>query len=199
ADVVSIDLSPLGLPDRPAQVTVPRGWDQSEPLPIIVSLHGYAADAFIQDAYLGISDQINDKRFILLEPQGEFDDQGKRRWNQDGPAGVDDVGYLSAIIGEAQMRYNDDGRVFLIGHSNGGYMSYRMACERADILTGILPLAGLEPSSFGPCEPARPLSILHVHGTIDPDVPYAGYPMRGIESVDDLMVTWVGRLGCDAT
>ena len=61
----------------------------------------------------------------------------------------------------------DRKRVHLIGHSNGAFMCYRMACQSADLIAGIAPLAGmtfLEPAG---CHPSEPVNILHIQGSTD--------------------------------
>ena len=82
--------------------------------------------------------------------------------------GVDDAGYLRALIEEIGRQFAvDRKRIHLIGHSNGGFMAYRMACQSADLIAGIASLAGatfLDPSR---CAPSQPVNILHIHGTAD--------------------------------
>ncbi|MBA3539841.1 MAG: hypothetical protein H0T79_09445, partial [Deltaproteobacteria bacterium] len=90
-----------------------------------------------------------------------------------GNTGVDDVGYLGGLIDEVKAAY-PVGDVFVVGHSNGGYMAYRMACERADAISAIISLAGNAATTPANCQPSQPVSVLHLHGTADATVPFAG-------------------------
>ena len=67
------------------------------------------------------------------------------------------------------------GRVYLLGHSNGGYMSYRLACDASDRITALASLAGATFKSPSKCNATEPVSVLQVHGTQDDLVPYEGY------------------------
>ena len=70
-------------------------------------------------------------------------------------------------------------RIIIAGHSNGGYMSHRMACDHADLLAGVASLAGstFEGTITGSydvfgqpdyaCEPTEPIHVLEIHGTAD--------------------------------
>ena len=96
--------------------------------------------------------------FLYCYPDGTIDRWGNRFWNATdaccdfGNTGVDDAGYLRGVIEEIARRFAvDRKRVYLIGHSNGGFMAYRMACQSADLIAGIASLAGttfLEPSQL---------------------------------------------------
>src|SRR5690606_11379293 len=82
-------------------------------------------------------------------------------------------------------------QVFVLGHSNGGYMAYRMACERADAITAIASLAGNASSMPEACTPSRPVNVVHLHGTADDTVPFAG-AMPSVEQ-------WAMKNGCGTT
>jgi polyhydroxybutyrate depolymerase len=115
---------------------------------------------------------------------------------------VDDVGYLRGLIEEAKLTYNIDAkRVYLMGHSNGGFMSFRMACEASEHITAIVSLAGSTFDDPADCSPATvPLSVLAVHGTADDTIEYEGgvssfggaFP-GAIETVE----RFAARAGCD--
>ena len=116
-------------------------------------------------------------------------------------SGVDDVGYLSGLIDAIQQQRNiDPDRIYVIGHSNGGFMAYRLACERADLLAAIASLAGA--TFFDPldCNPSEPVHTLQIHGTADATINYQGgvipanlvsYP-GAVATVE----TWAGYNGC---
>lgn len=195
----------IGPADRRAQLVAPD--EVTVPAPLLVLLHGYTSDAAQQDAYLGVTAQAASRGLYVLLPNGTTAPGGERFWDA-SPAccnftgsTVDDVGYLGALIDEAiEARPIDPERVFLFGHSNGGFMSYRMACERAEQIAGIAVLAGADLPEVDDCEPSEPVSVLHLHGTDDELVLYDGgqfaaAPFPGaLESV----TRWAERIGCDA-
>ena len=101
--------------------------------------------------------------------------------------GVDDVGFLVALVDRLSHDYGiDRGRVFATGMSAGAFMATRLACERADIVSAIAPVAGSLGTAF-PCAPSRPVSVLEVHGTADPVVPFSGGAMLGRGGVSDIV------------
>jgi polyhydroxybutyrate depolymerase len=168
--------------DRPVSVQAPAVLEPGRSYPLVLVLHGYGASGFLQTAFLGLSGWPTERGAILLAPDGTPNSDGTRFWNA-SPAccdfedtGVDDVAYLGGLIDEAIATYPvDPARVFLVGHSNGAYMAYRLACERADVVAAIGGLAGAATSLDGSsCNPARPVNVVHLHGTEDADVEYAG-------------------------
>jgi polyhydroxybutyrate depolymerase len=192
--------------DRPVPVEAPPMLEPGRTYPLVVVLHGFGASGFLQTIFLGLSGWPAEREVILLAPDGTVDSDGRRFWNA-SPAccdfddtGVDDVAYLSGLIEEAIETYPvDPARVFLVGHSNGGYMAYRLACERADLVSAIAGLAGAATSLDGAgCDPARPVNVLHIHGTDDNDVEYdggfngdAGYP-----GAEESVRQWRVHNGC---
>jgi polyhydroxybutyrate depolymerase len=113
---------------------------------------------------------------------------------------VDDSAYLEAIIEQVQATYNvDPGRIYLFGVSNGGFMSYRMACDHADKIAAIVSFAGATWLDAARCKPSQPVSVLEIHGTADEDVPfdggqeYAGHPFP---SAATTVAEWASYNGC---
>jgi polyhydroxybutyrate depolymerase len=172
----------IGTEERPASVAIPTDYDPAVTYPLLVVLHGRGANGRIQAGYFELFRLVDPKQFVMIYPDGgTFDSQDRRVWNGAGcctePSDpIDDVGYLSDLIDEAKRTYNvDPKRVYLMGHSNGGFMSFRMACEAADRFTAMVSLAGstwLDPLDCQPGTP--PVSVLAVHGTADETVLYEG-------------------------
>jgi polyhydroxybutyrate depolymerase len=103
-----------------------------------------------------------------------------RHWN-DGrgttpPAaqGVDDVGFVSALLEHLAQRFNiDPGRLYTCGMSDGAIFSHRLGCELAVKLAAIAPVAGTMAENIAPhCAPQRPISVVEFHGTEDLIVPW---------------------------
>ncbi len=173
----------IGGDERPAEVDIPTDYDPTVAHPLVIVLHGFGADGRVETGYMQLFDFVDEKQFVLVFPDGTLNDQGERFWNAtpaccDPSESVDDVGYLSGLIAEAEQTYNiDPKRVYLIGHSNGGFMSFRMACEASELITAIVSLAGSTFDDAADCAPATiPVSVLAVHGTQDATIPYDGRP-----------------------
>ena len=194
----------LGPAERPAGLVIPPAHDGTTPLPIVFLLHGYGATAEIQDLYFRASTTARTQGYYLVLPNGTVDSTGKRFWNATpaccdfGGTEVDDVAYLTSLLDEAEsMLPVDTSRVYFYGHSNGGFMSYRMACELSDRITAIASLAGSDFRNETDCVPDRAVSVLQVHGTDDETIAYEGttaYPSARASAA-----RWAERAGCDPT
>lgn len=209
---VATDMGPPGPPstigpdDRRARVTLPSDYDEGASYPVVILLHGYGASGLIQGAYFGIPNLAREMGFIAIIPDGTEDAGGNQFWNATdaccdfAPTGVDDVGYISGLIDEAIETYAADGeRVYLIGHSNGGFMSYRMACDASEKIAGLVSLAGAtwgDPADCG--DPAEPVSVMQIHGTLDETIAYEGGTVasRTIPSARVSVERFAERSGC---
>jgi polyhydroxybutyrate depolymerase len=172
----------IGTEDRPASVAIPKDYDPNTTYPLLMVLHGAGADGQTQAGYFQLFPLVDEKQFVMVYPNGELSDADRRLWNGAGCCtsddSVDDVGYLSDLIEEAKQTYNvDPKRVYLMGHSNGGFMSFRLGCEASRLITAMMSLAGgtyWDPADCNPGTP--PVSVLVVHGTADDTIPYDGSP-----------------------
>lgn len=176
SDTISVELD-----GRPFRLYVPDSYDEAEPAPLVIGLHGFTSDSAEMESYFRLAAQAEVRGFLYAMPDGTTDRGGEQFWNATNAccdrysSGVDDSSYLSDLIEAVQGEYSvDSDQVFLIGHSNGGYMSHRMACEHADQITAIASLAGVLWADPARCTPSRPVSVLQIHGTADGTVQYAG-------------------------
>ena len=187
--------------ERPALVFGPAAWTGDEPLPVVVLLHGYGVFASVQDLLWRLGERVELDRFLLVMPDGSEDADERRFWNATPgccnfyDADVDDVGYLFGLIDELSERGAiDPDRVHFTGHSNGGFMSYRLACERPERIASIAVLAGSTFATEEECGDGPPVSVLHMHGDADTRIPYGGktaYP-GAVETAR----RWAERAGC---
>ena len=166
---------------RPVNLYVPSSYTGQTNLPLVILLHGYSLSGQDQENYLQFQPLAEARGFLYCYPDGTKDRIGNQFWNAtDGGGdlwntGVDDAGFLRTLIEEIGRRFRvDPKRVFLLGHSNGGRMAYRMACQSADLIAGIGSLAGMPFLDPSRCAPSEPVNILHLHGTGDDIDPYAG-------------------------
>ncbi|HEX4493788.1 MAG TPA: alpha/beta hydrolase-fold protein [Acidimicrobiia bacterium] len=164
---------------RPTNLQVPAGFDASKQYPLVVILHGYGATGSLQEAFFGAGALVSSGQAFVIAPDGLVDGSGNQYWNADPAccdfdhANPDDVGFIGGLIDDVSAAWPiDPGAVTLLGHSNGGFMAYKMACARADVVTNIEVLAGAAASDPTTCTPSRAVEVLHMHGTIDNEVPY---------------------------
>lgn len=183
---------------------MPDAHDGVTELPLVVLLHGYSASAIVQDAYWGLTGHARDNGYYVLLPDGTVDSSGNRFWNATpgccnfGGLDVDDEGYLRDLVHEMKAVYPvDESRVYFVGHSNGGFMSHRMACAMADEVTAIVSLAGSSYLDESACGASEPVSVLQVHGDGDTTIEYDG--AIGYPSAPEVVSRWAGRAGCDTT
>jgi polyhydroxybutyrate depolymerase len=219
ADVPVRDAGPpdprFGTAERPATVALPAAHDGTTELPLVVLLHGYGLGAAFQNAYFGLDDITRARGVYLLLPESPDDSFDSPYWNATDAccdfdrSGVDDVAALEALLDEVIAALPiDESRIYFLGHSNGGFMSYRFACERGSRLAAIGVLAGddfLDPTA---CVPTTPVSVLHMHGDADEIIPYAGgtaptptgaTALEPFPSARTSIDRWAAYAGCDAT
>ena len=143
-------------------------------------LHGYGATGAIQESYMKFEAVAEQNGFILVYPDGTIDPTGKQFWNAtdaccDFFSEVNDDAYLLSILDEMESNYSiDTKRVYFVGHSNGGFMSYRMACKHPDRIAAIASLAGASFFKSTDCGAQNSVSVLQVHGTNDGTILYGG-------------------------
>ncbi|GJM13151.1 MAG: hydrolase [Pseudohongiella sp.] len=198
----SIDLGRGELP-----VTVPAGYDAGTPAPLIVLLHGYTSSGAGQDSYMGFSGIADKYGFLLVSPDGDREAGGdeNRFWNASAAccnfyqSDVDDSAYVANIIRAVKEDFNiDPSRVYLIGHSNGGFMSYRAAYDHSETIAAIASLAGATHADQR-AAPDNPVHILQIHGTEDGTIAYGGDEIGGnvYPSAMDTVAQWAEYNGCE--
>ncbi|MBK6517796.1 MAG: hypothetical protein IPG04_27680 [Polyangiaceae bacterium] len=191
--------------ERPVTVQVPDGYDPEVPAPLMILLHGYSATGAIQEAYFGLGPIANEQGVVYANPDGTVDATGENFWNATeaccdfGGTDVDDSAYLLGLVDEIASKVNvDPKRVYLIGHSNGGFMSHRMACDHAGRVAAIVSLAGATFVDPFDCGASEPVSVLQIHGDADETILYeGGTTTQPYPSAAETVAFWAGRAGCD--
>jgi polyhydroxybutyrate depolymerase len=191
--------------DRPYNFYVPSGYNAQTATPLVILLHGYTSWGQQQDAYWNLKAVAEAKTFLYAFPDGTVDTFGNRFWNATDACcdiagtGVDDVAYVNAIIDDVISKYNvDSKRIFVTGHSNGGFMSHRLACD-APRVAAIASLAGAVWLDASKCQPAGKVAILQIHGDMDEVISYNGGTNVGLgtyPSAHDTVATWALKNGC---
>jgi len=171
------------------ELKVPDNYAKATPLPLVVLLHGYTSSGAGQDSYMKFSELVNEFGFLLLMPDGTLEAAGKKNrfWNATAAccdmqhSEVDDSAYLIDLINEVKAQYAvEDNHVYLIGHSNGGFMSHRMAYDHPETIAAIASLAGAAPAELTGPAPSRPVNILQIHGSRDATIKYTGGEINGV-------------------
>jgi len=187
-------------------VYVPAAYDGDAATPLVVLLHGYTSSGEGQNAYFGLSALVDRYGFVMVAPDGKRETGGDqhRFWNASiaccdlFESKVDDSAYIATLVDRVKSAYTiDDKRVYLIGHSNGGFMSYRMAHDHSGAIAAIASLAGLD--QIDRPSPPNPVHVLQIHGTADAAVPYDAGEFLGAESsgARKSVEQWATYGGCD--
>ena len=168
-------------------VTVPSSYSSAEKTPLIILLHGYGSNGERQDSYLGFSRIADKYNFLLVAPTGTRESSGRQAtfWNATSACcnfqepSIDDNAYIMGIIERMKEEYNiDSNRVYLVGHSNGGFMSYQLAYNNSESIAAIVSLAGASHADER-AAPKNPVHVLQIHGTDDSTIRYEGGDIQG--------------------
>jgi polyhydroxybutyrate depolymerase len=184
---------------RTFRVYVPTIYSNTNAVPLILNLHGYTSNAIEQEFYGNFKPIADTANIILVHPNGTLDQNGDQYWNNFDGSSVDDVGFLSALIDTISNRYNiDQNRIYSTGMSNGGFMSYDLACFLSHRIAAIASVTGaMIFTHMANCNPSHPMPVMQVHGTADQTVPYAG--TVAFSPIEDLVDFWVNFNNCDTT
>src|SRR5262245_47511466 len=194
---------------RPFTLYTPSSYRDDGPMPLVILLHGLGRSGELVEAYFQLQPLAESRGFLYVHPDGTPHPAGDRFWDATDAccalgSTADDVTYLTSIIDQVSAARNvDPSRVYVMGHSNGGFMSYRMACDAAERVAAIASIAGATWADTSKCNPSEPVSVRQVHGTADVAVNYAGatppntgaYP-GAYPGAATSVATWAGYDGC---
>jgi polyhydroxybutyrate depolymerase len=181
---------------RSFTVYVPAIYSADDAVPLVLNLHGYGSNNFEQLLYTNFQPIADTANFIMVLPNGSLDITNTLSWNTFGISTVDDVGFISQLIDTISSRYTiDSERIYSTGMSNGGFMSYELACQLSDKITAIASVTGsMLTSKFVQCNPSHPIPVMQIHGTMDGTVPYDGN--FAFSSIDSLLGFWRIQNNC---
>jgi polyhydroxybutyrate depolymerase len=199
---------------------VPPAHDGTNPVPVVVDLHGYSEGAEVHALVSGLGPNGDEQGFVTLTPHGRGEGPVPL-WDttQGGPDQV----FLEGMLDEAEASLCvDTGRVFVTGLSNGAMMTSTLACELSSRFAAAAPVAGV--TEVADCDADRPVPVVAFHGTDDGFLSYDGgfgpqvaslpspdgqgtlgdladRPGEPVEptgpSVPEVVAEWAERNGCD--
>lgn len=170
---------------RSYRVVVSPAHSLRTPSAALFLLHGYGTepDTMVR-SYGLIRRAVHERGWLLVLPRGEPDAHGRIAWNAsaaccgDGDArrSRDDVAYLRGVLADLRTHFALDARrVYALGVSNGSFMAQRWACTPESGLRAVVSISGAAPGPDDPpCAAVEPPSLLHLHGSDDDIIRYAG-------------------------
>jgi len=182
---------------------IPEIYDGSTAVPLVLNFHGYGSNATQQMFYGDFRNIADTEGFILVHPEGTLLN-GDQFWNVGFPGTtsitIDDVGFTEALIDELANSYTIDlDRVYSTGMSNGGFMSFLLACQLSEKIAAVASVTGsMTPDTFNDCNAQHPTPVLQIHGTNDSVVPYDGNSIWTLPILD-VVSYWVNYNNCETT
>ena len=182
-------------------VYIPEIYDGSSAVPLVLNFHGYGSNATQQMFYGDFRDIADTEGFLLVHPEGTTF-IGNQFWNVGFPgisSTIDDVGFTEALIDELATLYTIDlDRVYATGMSNGGFMSFLLACQLSEKIAAVASVTGsMTQDTFDDCNAQRPTPVLQIHGTEDDVVLYNGNTLS--IPIADVISYWVDYNNCETT
>lgn len=187
---------------RSYRLHIPTAFANDEPHALVLNFHGHGSTMAQQEARTHFSTLADHYGVVVVYPQGVVGPDHHTGWDI-GPSWdptTDDVLFVSDLLNHLQQTLCiDPRRIFATGFSNGGGMTNLLACDMAGRFAAFAPVAGSYPTVPGGCHPLRPVSLLEIHGTADPVVPYLGDNAKGYPSITDWLQGWIQRDDCIPT
>jgi len=173
--------------DRSTYVDLPDGYSANNPAPLLLDLHGYMGDGLSQQRFSRLTNVARENGFVYAAPDGSRDSNGYQFWNASRSCcnfdrtDIDDAAFLKSLIDEISKKVAiDPKRIYILGHSNGAFMSYKFACTYPDTVAAIVGVAGAMDLVGNDCAISSPVSVLEIHGTADSIIGFTGGAIAGI-------------------
>ena len=179
---------------------VPPNLDTTKSIPLLFALHGYGSYASRHLDYTNYMPLADENNFIVIYPQGATTSTLSTHWNIGGwtsKSTINDLNFIETIINLVKDKIQiDETRIYSSGMSNGGYMSYHLACNLSDKFAAVASVTGsMSFDTFNDCNPSHPTAVLQIHGLLDFVVPYNGN--SGSKSIPDVVDYWVNYNSCN--
>lgn len=182
---------------RKYRLYIPTAYNSSQAVPLLFNLHGYTSNATQQQYYGNFMPIADTANFIMVLPEGTTV-SGNQYFNAGFGPGANDVLFMSDLIDSLKLNYNiDNNRVYSCGMSNGGIMSYYLACNLPNRFAAIASVTGSMLNGWFTCIPNRPFPVMEIHGTNDATVPYNGDAT--FSNTDSVVKKWAKFNNCNLT
>lgn len=195
---------------RPTELFVPPSYRAGTPTPLVLMLHAYGVDGALEEWFFKLKPWAKAKGFLYVAPDGTTNGKDRTYWNATDaccapqlatgqPPEPDDEKYLLDLLDEVAAKFTvDPRRVYVVGHSNGGFMAHRLACHHPERFAAIVSVAGATYADPKRCQAASPVALLQIHGTADATIRYDGgayyaLPYPGAKATAE---RWAGLDGC---
>ncbi|MCO4774041.1 MAG: hypothetical protein KDA24_28670 [Deltaproteobacteria bacterium] len=179
---------------REAIVYAPEAVAGGGAAPMLLNFHGYGSTAADHMERADMRLLAEQEGFLLVYPQGTRL-QGETHWNSAAPSddnksSADDFGFVAELIDTLGAAYElDADRVYAAGYSNGGMMSFGLACYLGDRIAAVAAVSGAMLDDIGvECTPPHATSVITLHGTADSVLPYEG--AEGMRSALGVVEFW---------
>ncbi|MBA3679662.1 MAG: T9SS type A sorting domain-containing protein [Bacteroidetes bacterium] len=181
---------------RKFRLYVPNSYT-GQAVPLVLNLHGYTSNSAQQQPYSNFMPIADTAKFLMVCPDGKAP-FGQQYWNAGFGGTENDVLFMSDLIDSLNLNYNIDlNRVYSCGMSNGGIMSYYLACNLPNRIAAIASVTGSMLNVWSTCAPTRPFPVMEIHGTNDNTVPYNGDGT--FAPIDSVIKKWKNHNNCTFT
>ena len=173
---------------------IPESYNESISMPVMLNFHGFGGTAERHLRNADMRSLSESKGFILIYPQGTLLGNYPH-WNpspvgEGNKSSTDDLGFIDKLLTTLPEKINiDSSRIYACGYSNGGFLSYSLACNLTNQIAAIGSVAGtMLTDTYENCNAYVPKPMINIHGAKDPIVPYQG--STGLVSIDNVLDFW---------
>jgi polyhydroxybutyrate depolymerase len=178
------------------------------PMPVVLLLHGYLGSSALMNYYFGLDKAVDQFGFILVVPNGQKNSEGRRYWDATEACcdfehtKPQDAEYLKGLLQTLKRQYNvDENKIYVAGHSNGGFMAHRLACDPESGVSKIVSFAGEIFKDPSACKTTKPVSVLQIQALNDDTIRYQGDPegypnLAPYPGAEETVRQWAARNGC---
>ena len=177
-------------------IHVPSGYQEGDNLPLVIVYHGFGGCAYyMADETGGLNDLADEENFFVAYPQAAYRPAKEDTYWEPGFNGgesiyLDDIFFSEQLIEHIDEEFSLDlSRLYAAGYSNGGMITYSLACLRGDLFEGVCIMSGALLDEMDSCDPSQSVPMIIFHGTGDFELPYNGDQYYA--SVPDVVSLWV--------